>query len=230
MRFTIITLFPEVFASVFSSSIIKRAIDKKLLQVEFINPRDFTTDKHKTVDDRPYGGGMGMIMKVDILASALESIQPKPYSILLSSSGKTYTQKNARILSKKSSIAIICGHYEGVDARVENLADQTISVGDYILTGGEIAAMAIVDSTTRLIPGVIKKQSADIESFSPSTINYQSSTLLEYSQYTRPENFRGQKVPKILLSGDHARIEKWRLQESIKRTKKIRPDLLKKVK
>lgn len=228
MLFNIITLFPEIFDSVFSSSIIKRAIVTKTLKLNLVNPRDFATDKHKTVDDKPYGGGMGMVMKVDILASALESIRPKPYSILLSASGKTFTQKNALIFSKKSSIAIICGHYEGVDARVEKLVGETISIGDFVLTGGEIAAMAIIDSTTRLLPGVIKKESADLESFSPLTFNDSPFTLLEYPQYTRPEEFRGQTVPKILLSGNHSQIEKWRREQSIKRTRKFRPDLLNK--
>ena len=222
MVFEIITLFPEVFESVFQKSIIGRAIDKKLIKVNFISPRDFTHDRHKTVDDKPYGGGRGMVMRVDILTAALESIKPKPYSILLSPSGKKYTQKTATGLSTKSSVALICGHYEGVDARLDKFVDEVISIGDFVLTGGEIAAMALVDSVTRLIPGVISEGSTETESFSPTA------SLLEYPQYTRPEQFRGLKVPRVLLSGNHKEIEKWRQKEALKRTQKFRPDLLKK--
>ena len=222
MVFEIITLFPEVFESVFQKSIIGRAIDKKLIKVNFISPRDFTHDRHKTVDDKPYGGGRGMVMRVDILTAALESIKPKPYSILLSPSGKKYTQKTATGLSTKSSVALICGHYEGVDARLDKFVDEVISIGDFVLTGGEIAAMALVDSVTRLIPGVISEGSTETESFSPTA------SLLEYPQYTRPKQFRGLKVPKVLLSGNHKEIAKWRQKEALKRTQKFRPDLLKK--
>ena len=168
-----------------------------------------------------------MVMKVDIIVQALESIKPKPHTILLSASGKKYSQSDAIKLSRTKSICLICGHYEGIDARVENFADEVISIGDFVLTGGEIAAMAITDSVTRLIPGVIKKESTGIESFSLSTINHQPSTLLEFPQYTRPEEFRGLRVPKVLLMGNHGQIEKWRRKESEKRTKKFRPDLLK---
>ena len=222
MVFGIITLFPEIFESVFQKSIIGRAIDKKIIKVNFVSPRDFTHDRHKTVDDKPYGGGRGMVMRVDILTAALESIKPKPYSILLSPSGKKYTQKTATGLSTKSSVALICGHYEGVDARLDKFVDEVISIGDFVLTGGEIAAMALVDSVTRLIPGVISEGSTETESFSPTA------SLLEYPQYTRPEQFRGLKVPRVLLSGNHKEIEKWRQKEALKRTQKFRPDLLKK--
>ena len=221
MTFHILTLFPEMFESVFSQSILKRAQSLKNLKVEIVNIRDFAGDKHKTVDDKPYGGGRGMVMKVDVLVKALESIGGKPYSILLSASGEKYTQKSARILANKSQIAIICGHYEGTDARVEKFADKTFSIGDFILTGGEIAAMAIVDSTTRLIPKVINPESLKSESFAIKE------GLLEFPQYTRPEEFRGLKVPKILLSGNHREIEKWREIQAIKRTTKFRPNLFK---
>ena len=220
MTFRILTLFPETFGGVFSQSILKRARDLKKLRIEIINIRDFAKDRHKTVDDKPYGGGRGMIMKVDVLVKALESIKGKPYRILLSASGEKYTQKSARILSKKSQIALICGHYEGTDARVEKFVDKTYSIGDFVLTGGEIAAMAIVDSTTRLVPKVINPESLVAESFA------NKNTLLEYPQYTRPEDFRGQKVPKILLSGNHRQIERWKRTEALKKTKKNRPDLL----
>lgn len=218
MVFHILTLFPQIFDSVFSQSIIKRAIGKKIIKINFINPRDFATDKYKSVDDKPYGGGMGMIMRSDIVIKALESVKTKPYKILLCASGKKYTQKNAQKLKSKREIILICGHYEGVDARVEKYVDAVISIGDFVLTGGEIPAMIIIDSITRLLPGVITKGSTESESFSES--------LLEYPQYTRPESFRGQKVPRVLLSGNHKKIQEWRQKESLKRTKIYRPDLL----
>lgn len=229
MTFHIITLFPESFESILASSILKRAIGKKIIKVKFVNPRDFAKDKHKSVDDSPYGGGSGMVMRADIIIKALESIKPKPYVILLSASGKKYTQKNARQLAKKKNLAIICGHYEGVDARVEKYADEILSIGDYITTGGEIPAMVLIDSITRLLPGAITKGSAVTESFSKdlSLITNHLSLLLEYPQYTRPEDFRGQKVPKVLLSGNHKKIGDWRQKEAVKLTKKRRPDLLK---
>ena len=210
-----------MFEGVFSQSILKRAQDLKKFKVEIVNIRDFAGDKHKTVDDKPYGGGKGMVMKVDVLVKALESIKEKPYSILLSASGEKYTQKSARILANKSQIALICGHYEGTDARVEKFVDKTYSIGDFVLTGGEIAAMAIVDSTTRLVPKVIHPESLESESFAIKK------GLLEFPQYTRPEEFRGLKVPKILLSGNHREIEKWREVQAIKRTTKFRPNLFK---
>ncbi len=167
-------------------------------------------------------------MKVDIVVKTLELIKPRPYSILLSASGKKYDQRTAQAYSLKKSLALICGHYEGYDARIENFVDDIVSIGDFVLTGGEVAAMAIVDSVTRLIPGVIRPESLKSESFSPTT-HYQLPTtnLLEYPQYTRPEDFRGLRVPKTLLSGNHKEIDQWRHQESQKRTRKFRPDLLK---
>lgn len=227
MKVYILTLFPEMFSGVFQKSILKRAQDKKLLEINLINIRDFATDRHKTVDDTPYGGGKGMILKIDVLIKALESLRPKPYSILLSAAGKKFNQNVAKNLSRKKSLALICGHYEGVDARVEKFVDQVISIGDFVLTGGEIAAMVIVDSVTRLIPDVIHPESLENESFSRS-MNHQQSTinLLEYPQYTKPAEFRGLKVPKVLMSGNHLQIEKWRQEASQKVTKKYRKDLL----
>ena len=227
MKVYILTLFPEMFSGVFQKSILKRALDKKLLEINLINIRDFATNRHKTVDDTPYGGGRGMILKVDIVIKALESIKPKPYSILLSAGGKKFNQHMAKQFSGKNSLALICGHYEGVDVRVEKFVDTVITVGDFVLTGGEIAAMAIVDSTTRLIPGVIHPDSLKTESFTRS-INHQPSTinLLEYPQYTKPTDFRGLKVPKVLISGNHQQIEKWRKEASQKVTRKYRKDLL----
>lgn len=169
-----------------------------------------------------------MVAKVDVMVETIESIKEDSRKILLCASGKKYSQKTAQKLSGEKSITLICGHYEGVDARVENFVDEVISIGDFVLTGGEIAAMAIVDSVTRLLPGVIKQESAQIESFSRDlSLNTSHSSLLEFPQYTRPQNFRGLKVPKILLLGNHARIEKWRQKESVKRTRKFRPDLIK---
>lgn len=221
MTFYILTLFPEMFAGVFSQSIVKKGQDLKKIKIEIVNIRDFASDKHKTVDGKPYGGGRGMVMKADVCTEALESIKQKPYRILLSASGKKFTQKKAKLLAGKTSVALVCGHYEGTDARIEKFVDQTYTIGDFVLTGGEIAAMAIVDSTTRLIPNVIHKESLKFESFSN---RYQ---LLEYPQYTRPEEFRGLKVPQILLSGNHGQIKKWRITQAIKRTRKFRPELLK---
>lgn len=219
MKITILTLFPEIFEGTFTKSIIKRATDKKLLSIEFVNIRDFGLQKHKIVDDKPYGGGEGMVMMIEPIAKALATIKPKPYTVLLSPNGGKYSQKTARKLSKKKNIALICGHYEGIDARTEELVDNVISIGDFILTGGEIAAMVIVDSVTRLIPGSINPKSIVDESFEKD--------LLEYPQYTRPEVYNNKKVPQILLSGNHAKIAKWRQKQSLTRTKKYRPDLLK---
>ncbi|OGE02049.1 tRNA (guanosine(37)-N1)-methyltransferase TrmD [Candidatus Curtissbacteria bacterium RIFCSPLOWO2_12_FULL_41_16] len=221
MIFHVLTLFPEIFEGVFSSSILKRAIQKNLLKINIINIRDFAQNSHKTVDDKPYGGGRGMILKVDVVERALESISASAeHTILLAPSGKKYDQKKASELSAKNSVALTCGHYEGVDARVEHFVDEVISLGDFVLTGGEIAAMAIIDSVARLVHGVIKKESLLSESFSPAT------SLLEYPHFTRPEEFRGLKVPKVLLSGNHAKIAKWRQEQAIKRTQKLRPDLI----
>jgi len=214
----VITLFPEIFEPILSSSILNKARAKKLIKINLINPRNFATDKRKTVDDKPYGGGAGMVLKVDVLYKALSSINPKPYTILLSASGKKYTQKEAKGLAKRKNIALICGHYEGVDARIEKYVDEIFSVGDYVLTGGEIPAMALIDSIARLIPNVISPKSPHEESFEKG--------LLEYPQFTRPEVYENAPVPKVLLGGNHEEIKKWRLKEAIKRTKKFRPDLL----
>ncbi|TSC87437.1 MAG: tRNA (guanine-N(1)-)-methyltransferase [Microgenomates group bacterium Gr01-1014_7] len=230
MKISIITLFPEVFDPILNTSILKRAQQKGKIIFELVNLRAFGEGKHKVVDDRPYGGGAGMILKADILAKAIKKLKVKNQKskvILTSASGKKYTQAKARSLSKHSYIIIICGHYEGVDQRfIDRYVDEEISIGDYVLTGGEIPAMVIVDSIVRLLPGVLEKPEAtEIESFSNYTLNAKPYTLLEGPQYTRPEDFEGKKVPKILLSGNHAEIEKWRKEKALQKTKKVRPDL-----
>lgn len=219
MKITIITLFPAVFEPILNSSILKRAQNKGKVEFELINLRDFGEGKHQVVDDRPYGGGAGMVLKADILAKALSSVV-KGKIILFSASGKPYKQAMARELSKLDHIILICGHYEGVDQRfIDKYVDEEISIGDYVLTGGEIPAMIIVDSIVRLLPGVLEKPEATKnESFSEN--------LLEGPQYTRPEEFEGEKVPQVLLSGNHAEISKWRKQKSLEKTRKVRPDLL----
>lgn len=225
MKISIITLFPEVFDPILNSSILKRAQKKGLINFELVNLRNFGEGRHQVVDDRPYGGGAGMLLRADILAKALSSIikhdtAVEPFVILTSASGKPYKQAKAQALSKLNHLIIICGHYEGVDQRfIDKYVSEEISIGDYVLTGGEIPAMAIIDSITRLLPGVLKKPEAVInESFTQNS--------LEYPQYTRPEQFEGKEVPEILLSGNHQKIAQWQKAESIKKTKKIRPDLL----
>lgn len=219
MKISVITLFPEVFNPILNSSILKRAQKKGKISFELINLRDFGEGKHQIVDGRPYGGGPGMLFRADILSKAL----PKNgHVVLTSASGKPYKQIKAKEFSKLDHLIIICGHYEGVDQRfIDKYADEEISIGDYVLTGGEIPAMVIIDSITRLIPGVLEKPEAIInESFTEN--------LLEGPQYTRPEVFEGKKVPKVLLSGNHAEIAKWRKEKAVEKTKKVRPDLLKK--
>jgi tRNA (guanine37-N1)-methyltransferase len=224
MKISIITLFPEMFKGPFESSIIKRAIDKKLVEINFINLRDFGLGAHQTVDDTPYGGGMGMILRADVLEKAINAAKDKNLSkqeqniVLLSAHGKQFEQKIARSYTKLKNLILICGHYEGFDERVKEFIDEEISVGDFVLTGGEIPAMLITDSVARLIKGVIKEDSAAFESFSP---------YLEYPQYTKPQEHKGLKVPEILLSGNHLEIEKWRKEQSLRITEKLRPDLLK---
>ncbi|MFH0937166.1 MAG: tRNA (guanosine(37)-N1)-methyltransferase TrmD [Candidatus Daviesbacteria bacterium] len=226
MKISILTLFPNLFSEFLKTSILGRASKKGLVKYEVIDLRQFGEGKHQVVDGRPFGGGAGMIFKADILAKALKSIQPftknyKPLTILMSASGKTYNQSQAWNFSKLDHLIIVCGHYEGVDQRfIDKYVDEEISIGDYVLTGGEIPALVVVDSIVRLIPEVLKKSEAVLEeSFSEG--------LLEYPQYTRPEFFEGEKVPEILLSGNHQEIRKWRQQQSLEKTKQIRPDLLK---
>jgi len=225
LKIDILTLFPAMFTGPFSESILKRAQKKGLLEIKIHNLRRWAKDKRGTVDDRPYGGGAGMVMMAEPIASALKelkakSLKLKAKTILLSPRGKVWDQETAKKYSKYQHLILVCGHYEGVDERVRQLVDGEISVGDFILTGGEIPAMTLVDSIVRLLPSALEKSEAtQNESFS-------NPKLLEYPQYTRPKDFQGQKVPKILLSGDHKKIASWRAKESNKLTKKIRPDLL----
>ncbi len=214
MEIYILSIFPNMFDCVLNESIIKRAQEKGIVKIELVNLRDFTHDKHRTTDDYPYGGGPGMIMKPEPIYEAMEYVKSKnssAHTLLLTPSGKIFNQGKAKELSKKHALAIICGRYEGFDERVRYLADEEISLGRFILSGGEIAAMAIVDATVRLIPGVLgNEESLKEESF--------ENGLLEYPQYTRPRVFKGMEVPKILLSGNHKKIKQWREEQAKNRT------------
>ncbi len=225
MRFDVLTIFPEIIESYISVSIIKRAIDKGIIDVRVHNIRDYTTDKHRQVDDYPYGGGSGMIFKPEPLFNAIEAIMKDGISrhrILTSPGGRVFTQEVAgEFAEKHSAIMIICGRYEGVDERVKVLIDEEVSIGDYVLTGGELASLVIIDAVSRLVPGVLGDEcSAEDESFSTG--------LLEYPQYTRPSVFRGMRVPDVLLSGNHQEIKRWRRKEALRRTLKRRPEMLEK--
>jgi len=226
LKIDILTLFPNIFKGPFSESIIKRAQKRGLVEIKIFNLRDFALDKHKVVDDKPYGGGAGMILKVDVVDRALRKLKKKNSKvILLTPQGKRLNQNLVKKLSRHNHLILICGHYEGFDERIRKyLVDEEISIGDYILTGGELPAAILTEAIIRLIPGVLgKSDSLRKESFS----QFNKLTLLEYPQYTRPEKYKNWAVPKILLSGNHQKIEEWRFQEALKRTKKRRPDLLK---
>ncbi len=243
MKIDILTLFPNMFDGIFSESILKHAQRNKLITINIHNIRDYAYNKHKTTDDRPYGGGSGMLMKIEPIYEALRKLgirikkinsvgpktkllnidKTKTRIILMSPQGETFTQKKAISLSKYKHLIFICGHYEGIDERVKKyLTTDIISVGDYVITGGEIAAAIIIDSTCRIIPGVIGKQESLYEE---SFYN----NLFDWPHYTRPQNFNGLKVPKVLLSGDHKKIAQWRKKEALKNTLKRRPDLVKNV-
>ena len=223
MRFDIVTLFPDCFTSVLNSGLLGKALAKQIAQVNLVNPRDFTSDKHHKVDDEPYGGGVGMLMKPEPIFAAVESlpILPRREIILMSPQGQTVNQPLFRELSTNfDQLVVICGHYEGVDDRVLHLVTREVSLGDFILTGGEIPAMALINGVIRLLPGTVGKvESLKSESFEEG--------LLDYPQYTRPATFRKWKVPDVLLSGNHAAISRWRYEQQIERTKKRRPDMYK---
>jgi len=223
MKISILTLFPEMFHGPFKYSIVKRAVDKKLVEIDLINIRDFGIGRHKVVDDKPYGGGLGMILRVDVLEKAVNSCKNKNVSfknkkvILLDPRGKTFNQQMAKEFSKLEHLILACGHYEAVDSRIDYFIDEKISVGDFIVTGGEIPAMIITDATARLVKGILKPEVTNVESFSP---------FLEYPQYTRPRVYKNYSVPNILLSGDHKKIGEWQKAIALEYTRKQRPDLL----
>ena len=223
MQFAVLTLFPEMFSALLGAGIVKRAIERRYILVEPINIRDYTKDRHHTVDDRPYGGGCGMVMKPEPVAEAIRYARkkhPEAYTVLLTPQGRLLNQRVAQELAGCKGLILVCGRYEGMDERVrEHLVDDEISIGDYVLTGGELAAMVVIDAVTRLIPGTLgSEHSAQEDSFSTG--------LLEYPQYTRPRSFEGGNVPEVLLSGDHGTIKQWRRQASLIRTILRRPDLL----
>jgi len=223
VRFDVVTLFPDFFSSSLSSGLLGRALAKQIAQVNLVNPRDFTHDKHHRVDDEPYGGGVGMLMKPEPIFAAVESIPilEKREVILMTPSGETLKQPLLKDLAANyQQLVIICGHYEGVDERVANLVTREISLGDFVLTCGEIPALTLINGVTRLLPGTVgKEESLKLESFEED--------LLDYPQYTRPPEFRGWRVPDVLLSGNHGEIAKWRRQQQLDRTKSRRPDLYK---
>ncbi|WP_270577214.1 tRNA (guanosine(37)-N1)-methyltransferase TrmD [Caldibacillus thermoamylovorans] len=224
MRIDILTLFPNMFTGVINESILKKAMELGKVQYHITNFRDFSTDKHQAVDDYPYGGGAGMVLKPEPIFHAVEHIKSvtnsSPRVILLCPQGERYTQKKAEQLAKEEHLLFICGHYEGYDERIrENLVTDEISIGDFVLTGGELAAMVVVDSIVRLLPGVLGNEDSPVlDSFSTG--------LLEHPHYTRPAKFRGMRVPDVLLSGNHKLIDEWRRKQSLKRTLERRPDLL----
>ena len=224
VQFNVITLFPEMFGDPFESSILKRAQERDLIRIVLHNLRDYCKDKHRVTDDLPYGGGVGMIMKPEPLITAIKAIkdsQPEVRTLLMTPQGKRFEQDDALRLARYSLLTLVCGRYEGVDERVRYFVDEEVSIGDYILTGGELASMVVIDAIARLIPGVLgDSTSLEDESF--------NQPLLEAPQYTRPRVFVGMEVPEVLLSGNHSEIERWRRQQALKRTKERRPDLLSK--
>ena len=223
MHFDIFTLFPDMFQGPFAESILKRAQERGLLSIAMHNIRDITTDRHHIVDDYPYGGGAGMVMKPEPIFAAVDAVYENGPIILLTPQGRLFNQRIARDFAREQRVTLLCGHYEGVDERVrQHLVTDEISIGDYVLTGGELAAMVVVDVVSRLIPGVLGAD-ASIQEES------HSENLLEYPHYTRPPEFRGWRVPDILLSGHHAQVARWRRKESLRRTRQRRPDLFEKV-
>lgn len=225
MRVDVVTLFPGMFRGPFDESLMARARERGILDLRVIDLRAFTHDKHRTADDYPFGGGVGMVMKPEPLFEAVDALRadgPRPYVIFTSPQGELFNQTLAEELARKERLAIICGHYEGVDERVMTLVDREISIGDYVLTGGELPAMVIIETVVRLLPGVL----GDEASLAEETF---SDGALKYPQYTRPREYRGLAVPEVLLSGDHARIARWRRKESLRRTRERRPDLFAKL-
>ena len=222
MKISILSLFPHMFDGFLNESIIKRAIENKKVEIEIIDFREYSLDPHNKVDDTPYGGGAGMVLACQPIFDCIDKIKTKDSKvIIMTPSGVQYKQSIAYDLSKEKHLIIICGHYEGFDERILSLADMELSIGDYVLTGGEVPSMVITDSIVRLIPGVINEESHINDSFNEEY-------LLDYPTYTKPSDFRGMKVPDVLLSGDHKKIDEWRHQEAVKKTQDRRPDLLNK--
>lgn len=224
MRFTVLTIFPEMFAPL-QESILKRAQDSGAVEIKLVNFRDYALNKHKNVDDVPYGGGAGMVLKPEPLFGAVRDLPPvegRRKIILLTPQGRVFNQQIARQLASNDELVLICGHYEGFDERIRFLADEEISIGDYVLTGGELAAMVVIDAVSRFVPGVLGKPVSSEE-------DSHTEGLLEYPQYTRPPEFEGMKVPEVLLSGHHAKIREWRRKEALRRTFLRRPDLIEKI-
>ncbi|MGL5732801.1 MAG: tRNA (guanosine(37)-N1)-methyltransferase TrmD [Metamycoplasmataceae bacterium] len=221
MKINFLTIFPKYYEAFKSESIVSKAIERKLIDIEIIDFRDFTNDKHRKVDDEIYGGGPGMLLMVEPIDNALNSLKEKGKVILLSPQGQRFTQKLAYDLSKEKTITFISGRYEGFDERVRSLIDCELSIGDYVLTGGELPSMVIADSIIRLIPDVIKESSHQNDSF--------QNNLLDFPQYTRPSEYKNMKVPEVLLSGNHKNIERWRKEKQIENTKNKRPDLLERI-
>ena len=220
LKFNVLTLFPEMFNGFKEESIIKRAIEDKKIKIDITNLRDYSSLKHNQVDDTPYGGGSGMVLMCDPVFKAVDDLKKKNTKIIMMTpQGKPYNQKQAEELSKEKDILIICGHYEGFDERIRSIVDEEISIGDYVLTGGELPSMVLMDSVSRLVDGVIDEGSRTNDSFSDD--------LLDYPTFTKPREYRGMKVPEVLLSGDHKKIDKWRKEEAIKKTREKRPDLIK---
>ena len=220
-KITVLTLFPEMFENFLNTSIVGRSLQRGLAEVEFVQIRDFAPGNYKHVDDTPFGGGSGMVMKCQPVLDALNSVKTEnSYTLLTSPAGKPYTQQKARELCEKDHLIILCGHYEGMDARINDHVDELVSIGDYVLTGGELASMVIIDSVVRLLKGAIRDTSTDEESH--------ENGLLEYPQYTHPADYNGEMVPEVLLSGNHAKIREWRVMQSLKLTKELRPDLYEK--
>jgi tRNA (guanine37-N1)-methyltransferase len=227
VRIDVVTLFPELFAGFLATSFVGRAIEASALAVRLRSPRDFGLGKHKSVDDTPYGGGSGMVMRVDVLAPAIESLDAdapdgvRAHRVLLTPQGMPLDQRKVHELASRAAVMLVCGRYEGFDERIRGLVDEEVSLGDFVMTGGEVAAMAIVESCARLLPGVLGNEASIVdESHSPD-----AGGLLEYPQYTRPPEYRGVRVPEVLLGGHHAEIAKWRRAQAIERTRSRRPDL-----
>lgn len=232
MKITILTLFPEMFEGPFAYSIMKRAREKGHLEISFVNIRDFGEGKHKMVDDSSYGGGVGMVMKVDVLHRAIVNAKEEMRKnrkdvrekiVLLTASGKVFHQQIAKEYSHLDHLILICGHYEGIDDRIRHYIDEEISIGDFVLTGGELPSMLITDAVVRLIPGVLPEGATEDESFAV----VEDQTVLEYPHFTAPRSYDGHDVPEVLLSGDHKKIAEWKKEQSVKKTHKVRPDLIK---